>query len=182
MSNSLPRKSCQVESSSPLTLLTAMRGKSFVRMNEPGMHSSGPRPKSQSGMPVVMSSPTLAGLAQLRWAVPISEFPLGLQVTESCWLSAVVVLPLLKTATSFPLGRTVGSEPWSRSHVLKVREGSKKLPNEHRGDDPLISSGLDHVTAWSVDMVPQMAFEQNWSVPLGGAPQFVPNLNTVQVR
>src|ERR1051326_21884 len=80
-----------------------------------------------------------------------------------------------------PLGVTCVSEPPSRSHALASRDGSKRLPKEHNGDDPLISSGVDQVTAWSVDIDPKIAFEQNCSVPSGGAPQDGLNLNTDQV-
>src|SRR5690348_13512008 len=134
-----------------------MRGKSLVRMKAPGMHSSGPRPKLHCDSPTVTSSPTLTGLPQCRLPPP------GWQVTASCWLFGLVgaVLPLLNTTSRLPSGRTIGSEPWSKSQSLALRVLSKKLPAKQRADDrPLISSGLDQVTAWSVDMEPKMADEQ----------------------
>jgi len=67
------------------------------------------------------------------------------------------VLPLLKTTTRLPSGRTMGSDPWSKSHACGSRVGSKKLPKKHRvAELPLISSGFDQVTAWSVDIDPKM--------------------------
>src|SRR5438067_1111773 len=44
-------------------------------MYAPGMHSSGPRPKSHCGSPAMMSSPTFAGAAQCRCADPSTELP-----------------------------------------------------------------------------------------------------------
>src|SRR5262249_12679094 len=157
MSSSPVRLSCQTAESRPLALFCAMRGKSLVRMKAPGMHASGPRPKSHLGLPTITSSPTLAGLAQLRWPPP------GWQVTASCWSFGLVgaVLLLWNTTSRLPSGRTIGSEPWSKSQSLTFRVLSKKLPAKQRADDrPLISSGLDQVTAWSVDMEPKMADEQ----------------------
>src|SRR5713101_7102026 len=131
---------------SPLPRLTARRGKSLVRMKAPGMHSSGPRPKLQSGSPTMTSSAALTGVDQVA--------PPSLETTASCWLLGLVgaVLPLVKTTTMSPFGRTTGSEPWSKSHALADCVLSKKLPKKQSpGATPLISRGLDHVTAWSVE-------------------------------
>src|SRR3954463_10258751 len=46
-------------------------------MNGPGMHSSGPRPKSHSGSPTTTSSPTLTRGAPLKCAVPAGGAPPG---------------------------------------------------------------------------------------------------------
>src|ERR687887_501220 len=60
-------------------------------MNAPGMHSSGPRPKSHCGSPVATSLPTSVGGAQFRCAVPAGELPVGWQWTPSCWFAVDVV-------------------------------------------------------------------------------------------
>src|SRR4051794_41731847 len=132
-------------------------------MNGPGTHSSGPRPKSQAGSPTTRSSPTFDGAAQLKCAVPAVELPLGEQCTPSCWAFGLPagVLPLLKITCTSPLGRTTGSEPWSRSQAFGLSVGSKKFPNEQSvALVPLIGSGVDHVTPGSVDIDPQILFEQ----------------------
>src|SRR3984893_18975799 len=114
-----------------------MRGKSFVRTNDPGMHSSGPRPKLQVGSPTVMSSPTLVGLLQPRCAVPAGELPVGRQCTASCCElgSPAGVLPLLKMTARSPLGSVIGSEPWSELHECGSSFGFNWLPKKQRVDD-----------------------------------------------
>src|ERR1700730_4859052 len=134
-----------------------MRGKSLVRTKEPGMHSSGPRPKLQTGSPTVTSLPTLAGAAQLRRAWPRGELPLGWQWTPSCCPLGLLaaVFPLLKITSRSPLARVTGSEPWSKLHELGSRAGLNALPKEQRSfDTPLICSGVDQVLPWSVDIEP----------------------------
>src|SRR4029450_1680198 len=163
MSNSPLRYSCQVTYTSPLPVWVALRGKSLVRIQGPGMHSSGPRPKSHTGSLTITSSPTLVGAAQLRWAVPAAESPLGEQVTASCWRLGLsrAVLALLNGTTRSPLGSTVGSDPWLLLHSAADREGSKRLPVKHRsGLDPLISSGGDQGNPWPVDIEPKMGERQ----------------------
>src|ERR1700730_1254783 len=140
-----------------------MRGKSFVRTNDPGMHSSGPRPKLQVGSPTVMSSPTLVGLLQPRCAVPAGELPVGRQCTASCCElgSPAGVLPLLKMTARSPLGSVIGSEPWSKTQSCWLRVLSTALPRKQSDVDlPLISSGVDQVLAWSVDMEPKIGDPQ----------------------
>src|SRR5439155_9180580 len=156
-----------------------MRGKSFVRMKAPGMHSSGPRPKLQSGSPVMMSSPTFAGDAQFRCAVPAEELPAGLQCTLSCcpFGFPAGVFPLLKITSRSPFGSATEYEPWSKLHLCGLKLGLKKLPKKQRASAvPLISSGVDQVTAWSVDIEPKIGDSQ-WSFGVGH-----PNLKTVYVR
>src|ERR1700682_314154 len=120
------------------------------------MHSSGPRPKSHCGSPRVTSSPTFAGAAQFRCAVPAGELPDGLQCTPSCWLFGLfaAVLPLLKITSTSPFGSTLGSEPWSKLHACtSAGRCVKKLPKEQSASEvPLISSGVDHVRPWFVDI------------------------------
>src|SRR3954469_9247488 len=133
-------------------------------MNGPGMHSSGPRPKSQAGSPWMMSSPTFDGAAQLRCAVPAVELPPGAQCTPSCWAFGLSggVLPLLKITSRSPSGSTTGSEPWSKLHACSLWRGSRALPKKHSVSlVPLISSGVDHVTPWSVDIEPKIGESQN---------------------
>src|SRR5215216_1381512 len=104
-----------------------------------------------------MSSPTFVGAPHFKWAVPFVESPVGWQTTPSCWPLGLPagVLPLLKITTRSPLGMVMGSEPWLKSHALGERRLSKKLPKKHNDDDePLISSGVDHVRPWLVDMEP----------------------------
>src|SRR5428012_18586 len=111
-------------------------------MNTPGMHSSGPRPKSHCGSPTVTSLPALSVFDHVQ--------PPSLETTASCCELGLVaaVLPLLKTTAMSPLGRTTGSEPWSKSHALADCEGSKKLPKKQSpGAEPLIATGFDQVTA-----------------------------------
>src|SRR2546429_6785096 len=160
-----------------------MRGKSLVRMNAPGTQASGPRPKLQRGWPTITSSPTLTGLAQFRCAVPASDFPLGWHVTANCWALGLVgaVLPLWKATVRLPSPWTIGSDPWSKSHALAGLVGSKKSPRKQNGAAPLISSGCDQVTAWSVDTDAKMAFEHRRSVPSAGWPQVGLCLKTVHV-
>src|SRR4029450_4088665 len=184
MSNSPLRYSCQVTYTSPLPVWLARRRKSLVRIHRPGMPSSGPRPKSHTGSLTITSSPTLVGAAQLRWAVPAAESPVGEQVTASCWRLGLsrAVLALLNGTTRSPLGSTVGSEPWLLLHSAAGRDGSKKLPVKHsRGLAPLISSGVDQVNPWSVDIEPKMGDRQNAGT--SGVPprQLGSNRNTVQV-
>src|SRR5439155_26068026 len=153
-----------------------MRGKSFVRMNAPGMHSSGPRPKLHCGSPVMTSSPTLVGLAQFSLAVPVAELPDGWQRTPSCWPFgfSAGVLPLLKITTRSPLGRAVGSAPWLKSHLCSERVGSKKLPKKQSASElPLMSSGVEKCRPPSVDIDPKIG--DCWKLPLSV------NRNTVQV-
>src|SRR5438445_67321 len=124
-------------------------------MNAPGMHSSGPRPKLHSGSPRISSLPTIAGFAQLRCAVPAGELPAGWQSTPSWWFVVDGVFPLLKTTNRSPLGSTAGSEPWSKLHALGDAFAPKNCANwQNASDWPLISSGVDHVRAWSVDIEP----------------------------
>src|SRR5215218_6186226 len=107
------------------------------------MHSSGPRPKSHTGSSTITSSPTLVGAAQLRWAVPAAESPVGEQRTASCWRLGLsrAVLALLNLAAD--------------------RGVSKKFPVKHSsGLAPLISSGVDQVKPWSVDIEPKMGARQ----------------------
>src|SRR5712691_4284053 len=128
-------------------------------MNAPGMHSSGPRPKSHRGSPTMMSSPTFTGAPQFKCAVPFVDLPLGLQTTASCWPFGLfaAVLPLLNGTTSFPFGSTTGSEPWLKLHLCSSSLGSKKFPKKQSvGELPLISSGADHVLAPSVDIEPKI--------------------------
>src|SRR3954451_19570641 len=153
-------------------------------MNGPGMHSSGPRPKSHAGSLVTMSSPTLTGEAQLKCAVPAVELPDGRQCTPSCWAFGFPsgVLPLLNTTSRSPLGSTTGSEPWSRLQSCSPSVGSKRLPKKQRfGFAPLISSGVDHVMPWSVDIDPKI--ELSHCVGTSGVPpaHFGSNRKTVQV-
>src|SRR5919108_445807 len=130
-------------------------------MNAPGMHSSGPRPKSQRGSFAMMSSPTFDGDPQFRLAaaaaasVPVE--PLGLHTTASCCAFGFPagVLPLLNGTTSLPFGRTTGSEPWLKLQSCSPSRGSKKLPKKQRvGELPLISSGRDHLRPPFVDIEP----------------------------
>src|SRR5207244_3995801 len=128
-----------------------------VRMYGPGTHSSGPRPKLHWGSPWTMSLPTFEGDAQLKCAVPCVELPDGWQRTPSCWAFELpaAVFPLLKMTATSPFGSTTGSEPWSKLHAFAGCVGSKKFPNEQSASDvPLISSGVDQVTPWSVDIEP----------------------------
>jgi hypothetical protein len=123
-----------------------IRGKSFVRMYAPGMHSSGPRPKSHCGSPTMMSLPTFAGSAQFRCAVPVAELPVGWQWTPSCWPFGFPagVLPLLKMTSRSPFGRTTGSEPWLKSHLCGDNVGSKKFPKKQSVSElALMSSGVE---------------------------------------
>src|SRR3954452_14966865 len=134
------------------------------------MHSSGPRPKSHCGSPVMMSSPTLLGAAQFRFAVPVTQLPVGLQCPAGCWPFGLPadVLPLLKMTSRSPFGSTFGSDPWSKLHACGDSVGSKKLPKEHSASDvPLISSGVEKCCPLSVDMEPKIGDEQKRSFPLG---------------
>src|SRR5712691_6324768 len=109
------------------------------------------RPKLQVGAPTSTSGLMRVGGEQFRCAVPVAEFPAGLQWTASCWLSTSGVLPLLKTTSRSPFGRTIGSEPWSKLHAVASAAGLKKLPNwQICAFAPLISSGFDQVRAWLV--------------------------------
>src|SRR4051794_16430492 len=132
-------------------------------MYGPGMHSSGPRPKSHCGSPVTTSSPTFAGEARFRCAVPAGELPVGWQCTPSCWAFGFVaaVLPLLKMTSRSPFGSTFGSEPWSKLHACGLCVGSKKLPKKQRVSEvPLISSGVEKCCPLSVDIEPKIGDEQ----------------------
>src|SRR5437899_2878738 len=126
-------------------------------MNAPGTHSSGPRPKLHSGSPAITSSPTLAGATHFRCAVPADELPLGLQCTPSCCAFGfpAAVFPLLKITSRSPFGSATEYEPWSKSQACGSLDGSKKLPKKQRVSlAPLISSGVDQVRPWSVDIEP----------------------------
>src|SRR3954447_3201887 len=132
-------------------------------MNGPGMHSSGPRPKSHCGSPAEASSPTFAGAAQFRCAVPAGGLPVGRQWTPSCWAFGFVaeVLPLLKMTSRSPFGSTFGSEPWSKLHECTPCVGSKKLPKKQSVSElPLISSGVEKCCPLSVDIDPKIGDEQ----------------------
>src|SRR3954452_22159174 len=141
------------------------------------MHSSGPRPKSHCGSPAMMSSPTLLGAAQFRCAVPVTELPVGLQCTASCWPFGLPagVLPLLKMTSRSPFGSTTGSDPWSKSHLCSDSVGSSAFPKKQSAsDEPLMSSGVDQWMPWSVDIEPKIG--DCWYWPLTSS-----NRNTVQV-
>ena len=89
--------------------------------------------------------------------MPFCDFPLGLQRTASCWAfgSSVAVLPLLNVTRRSPLGSTIGADPWSKSQSFGLRVRSNALPKLQYCDDrPLISSGVDHVSPWLVDIEP----------------------------
>ena len=62
-----------------------IRGKSFVRIHTPGMHCSGPRPKSHCGSPDQDVVADLRRRPQPRLAVPAAESPDGWQTIASCW-------------------------------------------------------------------------------------------------
>src|SRR3954454_13837440 len=130
-------------------------------MNGPGMHSSGPRPKSHAGSPATMSSPTLTAGRDLTCELASVDSPVGEQRTARCWALGLPagVLPLLKTTDRSPLGSTTGSDPWSKlQSCSSAGSPLKKLPKKHSvGELPLISSGVDHVTPWSVDIDPKIA-------------------------
>src|SRR5919201_7057676 len=150
------------------------------------MHSSGPRPKSHCGSPRITSSPTFAGSAQLRCAVPVTELPVGWQWTPSCWAFGLPapVLPLLKITWRSPFGSTTGSEPWSKLHECGFSDGLKKLPKKHRASAvPLISSGVDQWTPWSVDIEPKIGDSQYVRACSSGNPGLHrgSNLKTVNV-
>jgi hypothetical protein len=66
--------------------------------------------------------------------------------------------------------QSFGSPPWKTSP-------KKQSP----GALPLIFSGVDHVRPPSLDIEPEIGDSQKFSSPLGGFPQLVLNLNTVQV-
>src|SRR3954464_28111 len=153
-------------------------------MNGPGMHSSGPRPKSHSGSPAALSSPTSTGAAQLKWAVPADELPLGEQCTPSVWLVVDGVLPLLNTTSRSPFGKATEYEPWSKLQSFAFAGlPVNTSPNWQRpGAAPRISSGVDQVRPWSVDIVPKIGDSQNAGAVSVPPRQFVPNLNTVHVR
>src|SRR5712664_27183 len=110
-----------------------MRGKSLVRIHGPGMHSSGPRPKSHCGSPTAMSLPTLIGDPQFNFAVPAGELPVGWHTRPSCCpFKVLATLPLLKITTRSPFGMGMGSEPWSLLHLFGASVGSKSLPPAHK--------------------------------------------------
>src|SRR5436309_1317415 len=139
-------------------------------MKAPGMHSSGPRPKSHCGSPTTTSSPTFAGVTQFRCAVPAEESPLGWQWTPSCCAFGFppAVLPLLKMTSRSPFGSATEYDPWSKSQSLGFRPGSKKSPKKQSpGALPLISSGVDQVRAPSVDIEPKIGEAQKFSSPFG---------------
>jgi hypothetical protein len=92
------------------------------------------------------------------------------------------VLALLNGTTRSPLGSTVGSEPWSLLHSAAGRDGSKKLPvKQSAGLAPLISSGVDQVKPWSVDIEPKMGERQNAGTSGVPPSQLGSKRNTVQV-
>jgi hypothetical protein len=110
-----------------------------------------------------MSSPTLVGVPQFMRALPAGELPEGRQCTASCCALGLVagVLPLLKTTASSPFGRVIGSEPWSKTQSCSLRVLSSWFPKKQSDADlPLISSGVDQVLAWSVDMEPKIGDPQ----------------------
>src|SRR5919202_985606 len=155
-------------------------------MYGPGTHSSGPRPKSQSGSPTITSLPTNDGSRQFRCAVPAAELPVGWQWTpSSCPFGfPAAVLPLLKTTCRSPFGSTTGSEPWSKLQECGFAVGSKKFPKKHSVSDvPLTSSGVDQWRPPSVDIEPKIGdWQYRSSAPgFGCGPQFVLNRNTVHV-
>src|ERR1051325_11014641 len=160
-----------------------MRGKSFVRMNAPGMHSSGPRPKSHCGSPTTTSSPTFLRGAQLKCAVPAVEEPVGWQWTPRiCAFGFPAgVLPLLKTTERSPFGSATEYEPWSKSQSFGAPPLKKSPKKQSCGLLPLISSGVDQVWPPSVDIEPKIGDLQKFSSPFGGCPQFGLNLKTVHV-
>src|SRR5438309_6634261 len=100
------------------------------------------------------SAPTWMGPPQLRCALPADELPIGRQCTASCWALGLLarVFPLLKGTSRSPLGSAIGSDPWSKLH------GAPGVSNaggpKQTGAEPLISTGVDHVTPWSVDIEP----------------------------
>src|ERR671935_1554850 len=101
-------------------------------MNGPGTHSSGPRPKLQSGSPLMMSSPTFTGGAQFRCAVPLVELPDGEQCTPSCCAFGFPagVLPLLKITSRSPFGSVTEYDPWSKLHLFGFSAGLKRFPKK----------------------------------------------------
>ena len=105
----------------------------------------------------MMSSPTFAGAAQFRWAVPADELPVGEQCTPSCCAFGFPagVLPLLKITSRLPSSSATGFEPWSKLHLCGSSPGVKTLPKKQSvGLEPLISSGVDQLRPWSVDIDP----------------------------
>src|SRR5579884_745903 len=154
-------------------------------MYAPGMHSSGPRPKSHCGSPAVMSSPTFTGCPQFMVAVPAGELPLGWQTTASCCAFGFPagVLPLLNATTRSPFGSTTGLEPWSKLQSFAFAGFCvKKSPKLQRpGALPLISCGVDQVWPWSVDIEPKIGDSQNAGATSDPPRQSGPKRNTVHV-
>ena len=110
-----------------------------------------------------MSSPTFTGEPQCSPAAAaaagVAVEPLGLHATASCcpFGFPAGVLPLLKGTTSFPFGKTTGSEPWLKLQACGLSRGSKKSPKKQRvGELPLISSGGDHLRPPFVDIEPKI--------------------------
>jgi hypothetical protein len=100
-----------------------------------------------------------------------------MQCTASCcpFGFPAGVLPLLKATSRAPFGSATEYEPWSKLHLCGSSPGVKALPKKQSvGLEPLISSGVDHVSPWSVDIEPKIGDSEK--VPLGWL-----NLNTVQV-
>src|SRR5215475_10123855 len=152
-------------------------------MKAPGMHSSGPRPKLHCGSPTTTSSPTLAGVSQLKCAVPAEDEPVGWQCTPRiCPFGLPAgVLPLLKTTCRSPFGNATEYEPWSKLQSFGAPPLKKSPKKQRLGLLPLISSGVDQVRPPSVDIEPKIGDAQKFSSPFGGWPQFGLNLKTVQV-
>src|SRR6266540_7298151 len=122
-------------------------------MNAPGMHCSGPRPKLHRGDPSFTSSAIFWGVPQERCAVPAGELPLGAQCTARYWLFTVGVFPFWKLTTTSPVGRTATSECPLKLQLLGSNVLLKKSPNWQICElIPLISSGVDQVNPWSVDI------------------------------
>src|SRR5436190_5152761 len=147
------------------------------------MHSSGPRPKSHCGSPMMKSSPTFTGVTQLRCAVPAGDDPVGWQCTPSCCAFGLLgaVLPLLKITSRSPFGSATGDEPWSKLQSFGAPPLKKSPKKQSPGALPLIFSGVDQVWPPSVDIEPKIGDAQNCSLPSGGWPQLGLNLNTVHV-
>src|SRR3954453_14075411 len=147
-------------------------------MKAPGMHCSGPRPKSHPGAFVSTSSETFCGCPQVRCAEPSGELPAGWQLRARISAFRPGVFWLMKLTARSPLGCTTRSECPSRLHDPGSRSGLNALPSPQTDPlMPLICSGVDQVNPWSVDIEPQIGDSQysSW---------FLPQLksNTVQVK
>jgi hypothetical protein len=60
------------------------------------------------------------------------------------------------------------------AHAFAGFVGSNALPKKHSGETPLISSGVDHVSAWSVDIEPKIGDSQNVGARSVPPAQFAP--------